>query len=267
MGDYLDLRGRRGSDLAAKLAIRWCVRAQWAPGDYLEFGTFRGESLVAFVHAAEAHGLDDMRFFGFDSFEGLPETPTCPPARSTDSEASFVAGNYACSQEELTQILKKNDVDMAKVTLVPGFYDQSLTPELKKSLPIERAAVVNIDCDLYESTVDVLAFVTSYLRDGTLLLFDDWLAFAGHPLRGERRACREWLERNPDIHLTEYFKYTHSGVAFIVSRLSADEQRALGRSTGASRLRRGLAHPIGPARRRVRSAADLLRRRGATEGR
>lgn len=121
-------------------------------------------------------------------------------------------------------ILEQRDVDMTKMTLVPGFYDESLTEPLKAELALEAAGIVTVDCDIYESTVDVLRFVTGLLRSGTVMLFDDWLASGGHPFRGEPRACHEWLEANPQIHLTEYFKYGVTGVAFIVSLLQPRHQ-------------------------------------------
>jgi O-methyltransferase len=227
MAGVLDLMGHKGVRVAAELAMPWCKREDGSRGDYLEFGTYRGESFTAFFGAAEKHGVKDMRFFAFDSFEGLPETPTCTAATDNAAKTGFAPGNYACSQEEFRDILNSKGVDMSRVTLVPGFYDQSLTPTLKTELSLEYAGIVNIDCDIYESTVDVLSFITSLLRDGSLLLFDDWFAYGSHPFRGEQRACREWLEANPQFHLTEYFKYTRTGVAFIVSILNnRDQQRA-----------------------------------------
>jgi hypothetical protein len=226
MSDVLDLMGPEGVNLAAELAMLRRKRGNRRALDYLEFGTFRGKSFVAFFRAAEKYGLEDMRFFGFDSFEGLPETPTCARPNENTRKGEFAAGNYACSQEEFTNILISNGVDMERVTLIPGFYNQTLTESLKSELAIKAAGIVNIDCDIYESTVDVLSFVTGLLRNGSLVLFDDWLAYGAHPLRGEQRACREWLDANPQIHLTEYFKYTQTGAAFIVSILNeADQQR------------------------------------------
>jgi O-methyltransferase len=221
MSSILDLMGPSGINAAAELALQWYKHR--GRGDYLEFGTFRGRSLTAFFRAAENHNVTDMRFFGFDSFEGLPETPTCRPRTPASRPGAFVAGNYKCSQEELRGILTENCLDMTRVTLIPGFYSDSLTELQKAELPIEAAGIVNIDCDIYESTVHVLSFITGYLRTGTLLLFDDWLAYA-HPFRGEAKACHEWLLDNPQIQLTEYFKYTETGVAFIVSVLNQNDQ-------------------------------------------
>lgn len=227
MNSIVDLMGHNGANVAAELAVPWCKRRNKNLGDYLEFGTYRARSFIAFFRAAEKHKLEDMRFFGFDSFEGLPETPTSPVPTEGTSETAFAAGNYSCSQDEFRDILIANNVDMSRVTLIPGFYNQSLTESLKTELSIVTAGIVNIDCDLYESTVDVLSFITGLVRSGTLLLFDDWLAYDGHPFRGELRACHEWLESNPQIHLTEYFKYRRTGVAFIVSILGPADQRRL----------------------------------------
>jgi len=226
MSTILDLMGPQGVEVAADLAMQWCKHR--GRGDYLEFGTFRGQSFTAFSRAAEKYGVNDMRFFGFDSFEGLPETTTCGPPKPGGSPDAFAAGNYACSRDEFEATLTKNGVDMTKVTLIPGFYSDSLTGSLKTRLAIDRAGIVNVDCDIYESTVDVLSFVTDYLRTGSLLLFDDWLAYA-HPFRGEQKACHEWLTENPQIYLTEYFKYTETGVAFIVTILSESEQELAAR--------------------------------------
>jgi hypothetical protein len=223
MTSTLELMGPDGVNVAAELAIPWCKRGR-SCGDYLEFGTYRAQSFIAFIRAAEKYNVKDMRFFGFDSFEGLPETATCPAPTGETAETAFAAGNYACSLDDFRSILRTNDVDMSRVTLIPGFYRDSLTESLKSELSIESAGIVNIDCDIYESTVDVLSFITGFVRTGTLLLFDDWLAYSGHPFRGEQRACYEWLESNPQFHLTEYFKYRRTGTAFMVSILKPQHQ-------------------------------------------
>src|SRR4051812_19527823 len=41
------------------------------PIDFLEFGVYRGESIL---WGARNHGRPESRFYGFDSFQGLPET-------------------------------------------------------------------------------------------------------------------------------------------------------------------------------------------------
>jgi O-methyltransferase len=81
---------------------------------------------------------------------------------------------------------------------------------------IERIAVAWIDCDLYESTVPVLKFITPHLCVGSVIVFDDWRCYRNHPDFGEQRACREWLEANPGIKLRELLSFGWNGIAFTI---------------------------------------------------
>jgi len=60
-------------------------------------------------------------------------------------------------------------------------------------------------------------FVTVYLQDGTVLIFDDWFCFRGNPNKGEQKAFREWLERHHSIKVTQFHKFGWGGNSFIVS--------------------------------------------------
>lgn len=186
------------------------------PGDYLEFGVYRGLSFLHAYELAKKNQLDFMRFYAFDSFEGLPADIDAAEKKYNH----FYEGQYACSEEEFRGILAKAGVDLnwGRVTIVPGFYDQILTDELKKRLPIKRASVVWIDCDLYESTVPVLDFVTDYITTGSFLVFDDWFSFGADPSAGEMRATNEWLAQNSNITLVEYHKFHTGGISFLVQK-------------------------------------------------
>lgn len=184
------------------------------PGDYLEFGVYRGLSFKHAYELARRYELGFMDFFAFDSFEGLP----ADIGVSERKYDHFFEGQFSCSEDEFRRILDEAGVDLERVTLVPGFYDQVLTSTLKERLPIKRAAVVWIDCDLYASTVPVLDFVTDYLGTGSFLVFDDWFSFGADPGAGEMRATIEWQERNPNITLVEYQKFHSAGISFLVQK-------------------------------------------------
>ena len=56
--------------------IRKCLvylKANKIQGNYAEFGVHRGSNFVKVIEMAKRKGMD-MNFYGFDSFEGLPET-------------------------------------------------------------------------------------------------------------------------------------------------------------------------------------------------
>ncbi len=184
------------------------------PGDYLEFGVFEGDNFVAAYHLAQSLGLGSMRFHAFDSFDGLPEIAGI----DADGFRHFREGEFRSGLEEFRHNATSKRVDPAKLTITPGWFDQVLNEQTKRSLAISEAAVVFIDCDLYESTVPILEFITDYVREGTVIIFDDWFCFRGNPDRGEQRAFREWLQKHPDIKATELFRFGWQHNSFVLQR-------------------------------------------------
>ncbi len=186
-------------------------------GDYLEFGVFKGATFTEsykIAHEKKMRGsLKDMRFFAFDSFEGLPEP------KGVDKEfRQFEKGEYSFSLERFTQNLSRSNIKPEDVTIVPGWFKDTLTQDLKKKHNLKKAAVVWIDGDLYESTVPCLDFVYDLLVDGTIIVFDDWFFFKGNPQKGEQRAFGEWLARHPELKVSEFHKYFWHGNSFIIHK-------------------------------------------------
>lgn len=215
--------GQHGCIRTAASFVTW----NQIEGDYLEFGVYRGESLAAAYKALRSnrsqHTVSDFdspdykrwkehppRFFAFDSFEGLP-----PGA--TERQVDYFPGAYGCSEAEFRSNIAREGVDLVRVVTVPGYYDRSLNQDVKRKHVLTRASVVMIDCDLYESTVPVLDFLTDLVGQGTILIFHDWFRFKGRPDCGEQRACREWLARNPQLELIEYWREGPQAASFLVN--------------------------------------------------
>lgn len=179
-------------------------------GDYLEFGVFMGRSFVPAYHFAQRNNLKAMRFYGFDSFEGLPAI------KGTDEGGEFREGQYSLSLDQFKELISKRGVRLDKVNLVKGWYEKVLNGDTRQRLSTKKAAFVFIDCDLYESTVPVLNFIMDYLQSGTVIAFDDWHSFKGSPEKGEQKAFNEWLRRNPAVEALEFRKFGWSGNSFIL---------------------------------------------------
>lgn len=191
------------------MAFAFCMNNK-VRGDYAEFGVFRGRTTIEAYRASRRFGFPDMRFLIFDSFEGLP------PIAGNDVGGPFVEGEFSCSRREFTQNLKSFGVDVSRFEITEGFYDQTLTAA---NLPQQEIAVAWVDCDLYESTVPVLNYLTHRLVNGAVLIFDDWYCFDGGEQRGEQLAYAEWLAANPNLRLVEYQNFHWAGKSFIVNRL------------------------------------------------
>ena len=221
------LTGPHGCIRTAASFVTWNQIA----GDYLEFGVYRGESFAAAYHALEANRRNYFasdfdstfdsteyqnwknyppRFFAFDSFRGLP-------TGAAERQVDYFPGAYGCSEQEFAANIAHEGLDLSRVVTVPGFYDRTLNAETKRKHGLRKAALVMIDCDLYESTVPVLDFLTDVVAQGSVLIFHDWFRFKGRPDCGEQRACHEWLARNPHLELIEHWREGPQAVSFLVN--------------------------------------------------
>ncbi len=119
-------------------------------GSYCEFGIFKG---YAFWYAQQTAKMmnqnNNMSFFGFDSFEGLPEIGKIDRTKDED----FYPGQYSCSYDKVRNNLDEKGVDWNKTFLIKGFFKDTLNSDLKKKYSLNKIALALIDCDLYSSTV------------------------------------------------------------------------------------------------------------------
>lgn len=186
------------------MAFGYCANNKIA-GDFAEFGVFRGHTTIEAWKASQRHSLHAMEFWLFDSFEGLPEVG------GEDRGGPFQSGQFSFTRKDYERNLRRSGVDFERVRIVPGFFDQSL----KDVSTDRRFSVVWIDCDLYESTVPVLEWLTGKLVDGAVICFDDWFTFSGRADKGEQKAVAEWLAKYPQISLTPYRDFHWGGKSFL----------------------------------------------------
>lgn len=137
-------------------------------GLVIECGVFHGRSLQYL-----ARRLPDAELHGFDSFEGLPE----------DWLPGEPAGSYSTGG-----VLPRLP---PRVRLHRGWFRDTL-PGFVADHPGEPIRLLHVDCDLYSSTVDVLAALGGGLQPGSVLVFDDYLGFPGaeaHEFRAFAEFC------------------------------------------------------------------------------
>lgn len=206
----LEYRSFNRRFFAIEQCAEYLVGAQ-IEGDYMEFGVYRGDTFSHAYGWMSPH-FKDMRFVAFDSFEGLPKPDGLDTAGGYSSH--FFENQFACSEDAFIANIRSKGVDLGKVDVVRGWFDEALVSE--RAASIGKVAVAWIDCDLYESTVPVLKYLTRRLQVGTVVIFDDWRCYRNHPEFGEQRACHEWLQENPNIRLAELYSFGWNGIAFTV---------------------------------------------------
>ena len=122
-----------------------------AIGDYVEFGVYVGTSMTSMHRALTAAGLEKVRLIGFDSFEGLPSSA------EVEGAGRWKPGQFHSDVELTRANLRRNGVPLDRVTLVPGWFNETATDATATSLALDHANVVLIDCDLYSSAVTALS--------------------------------------------------------------------------------------------------------------
>jgi len=202
-------------DALTLLAAR---RGDADPGDYLEFGVYVGTSLSCMHEVLAARELDDVRLFGFDSFEGLPSDTD---ADETSQIIPWRPGDMKVPYEVTRENLDRKGVDWDRTTLIKGFFEDSLTPDVVHEHRIRKVEVIMVDCDLYSSTKTVLDFCAPLIGDHAVILFDDWCpATLAAARTGERRAFEEFLAANPDLAAEELESYAPElSKVFLLSRV------------------------------------------------
>ena len=181
-------------------------------GDYFEFGCHRVRTFRMALTEARRHNLSSMKFWAFDSFQGLPEN-----VGDHGLGDKWAGGQLCTSRAEFDRIIEEFGVYVQNVKTVAGFYQQSLSPQLKVEMAASgvKASFICIDCDLYESAVVVLGFIDEFLQEGTIIYLDDyWVGYKGNPKKGIPAAFRNYCI-NSSWSFEPYLDVGYGGKSFI----------------------------------------------------
>lgn len=200
------------------------------PGAIAEFGCFEGFSslmladlITEFDAMTEFYSkLFPRHLYVYDSFEGFPKSTNTVDSISyevvdteywREHEDASPPGTEEMLREEFARRLGPTSW-----TIVRGMFEDSLV-----AAPItEQVAIVNLDCDLYSSSVEVIDHLLGrrLLPDGAVLLLDDYNCNRANPRFGMRRAMRETFARTDGFYdYDEFLRYGWHGRAFFVHRL------------------------------------------------
>ena len=122
------------------------------PMHYLEFGVAGCQSFRWWL---ERNKHPESRFFGFDTFEGLPE-----------KWGAFEKGSMAYALESL-------QITDERATFHKGLFQQTLVPFLEKYQSGPKK-LIHIDSDLFSAALFVLTQWYRLLKPGDILLFDEF---------------------------------------------------------------------------------------------
>ncbi len=120
--------------------------------DYFEFGVCGGQSFKWWL---EHNKNADSKFYGFDTFEGLPE-----------DFGPFSKGSMAVALESL-------NISDPRAGFYKGLFQDSLVPFLEQ-YKSGKKKLIHLDADLFSATLFSLSQLYRFLNDGDILLFDEF---------------------------------------------------------------------------------------------
>jgi O-methyltransferase len=162
--------------------LQFCVEevlAKDVPGDLIETGAWRGGACIFMRAILKAYDVKDRLVWVADSFEGLPKPdPEKYPADAGDKHHTFKP--VAVSLEQVKANFEKYGVADEQVRFLKGWFKDTLP-----TAPIQRLAILRLDGDMYESTMDGLSNLYAKVSPGGYIIVDDY---------GAVPACKKAIE-------------------------------------------------------------------------
>lgn len=126
------------------------------PIDYLEFGVFEGATIDFW---RKLNKNPDSRFYGFDTFTGLPED-------WKNILSDRPKGTWDCHGET-------PKIDDERIQFFKGVFQDTLDKFLQ-NYEINNQLVIHNDSDLYSSTLYVLTRSHNIMKKNTIIIFDEF---------------------------------------------------------------------------------------------
>ncbi len=191
-------------------------------GDIAEFGTMSGMTariLSKGLLDLDVYGSVQKRLHLFDSFKGFPDTNTRVDVDSPHVKAG-VWREGSCRGVSVDQLaaICTQFVSRDRVEIYDGWFSETM-PKIAAGT---KFALMHIDCDLYQSTIDVLdyAFEHGMVSEGAAIFFDDWNCNRANPEFGERKAWEEMVAKY-QIKWSDGGEYGWCGHKFYVHQYRA----------------------------------------------
>jgi O-methyltransferase len=150
--------------------IQYCIEEvikSKIPGDVIETGIWRGGATIFMRGVLAAYGITDRRVWAADSFQGVP-----PPTLPEDAGWDLSEKNYpvlTVKIEEVQQLFARYGLLDEQVFFLQGWFKDTLA-----KAPIKKLAVLRLDGDLYESTMDALKPLYPKVASGGFIIVDDY---------------------------------------------------------------------------------------------
>jgi len=168
--------------------IEFCLKdiiAGNVPGDLIETGVWRGGATIFMRAILKAYGIEDRTVWVADSFEGCPR-PDAGKYPDDADDILYTSKELAIPYDKVRENFERYGLLDSQVRFLKGWFKDTLP-----GAPIEKLALMRLDGDLYESTMDALRSLYPKLSVGGYVIIDDF---------GAMPACRKAVNDYREAH-------------------------------------------------------------------
>lgn len=186
-----------------------CANLAPESGCIVEAGVWRGG-----MSAGMADMLPGRVHYLFDSFEGLPPATELDGAGALQWQADVNGPTYCdnCRAERAYAEQAMTRARAKQFHLVQGWFSETLVD----FVPPEPIAILRLDGDWYDSTMQCLASLYPKVMPGGLVIVDDYYTWEGCA-----RALHDYLSKNKIADRIEKW----GGVCYLLKRAAAEACR------------------------------------------
>ncbi|MBN1597129.1 MAG: TylF/MycF family methyltransferase [Bacteroidales bacterium] len=142
-------------------------------GDLIETGVWRGGATIFMKALLKANNCKNRNVWVADSFEGLPP-PNEDKYKADKGDTHYLNDSLAISIDTVKENFKKYNLLDDKVKFLKGWFKDTLP-----KASIKKLALIRLDGDMYESTMDGLVNLYKKLSVGGFIIIDDYGAVEG----------------------------------------------------------------------------------------
>jgi O-methyltransferase len=171
LGQDWPARAESMTGLARMANARFCIERVLEAGirgDILEAGVWRGGMSIFMRGVLKAHGVTDRTVWLADSFQGLPapDTTHYPADKGLDLSHWDI---LSVGVEQVRHNFERYGLLDDQVQFIVGWFRDTLA-----DAPVKELAVLRLDGDLYESTIQGLDALYPKLSIGGYCIIDDY---------------------------------------------------------------------------------------------
>ena len=142
------------------------------PGEIIECGVFKGESLIRFAHFRDILGTNaSSKIIAFDNFNDIYPDTSYNEDQAQRQHWMETAGSTSISVEQLDKVLKKKNI--INYELIQGDICKTVPEYVSKNKGL-KIALLNIDCDFTEPTFTSLKYFWDHVSVGGIILLDNY---------------------------------------------------------------------------------------------